>query len=350
MNLLSINIREVNGGAKASWIKELRIASKVSILAVQETKVESLSSFVCASYWGNKNFVSACAELVGLFGGLAWIWDPRVLKIESVVHNRFYLIIKGSVVGNGDPINLVNVYAPQSTATKLHLWNELSGIIDSSVWQWVLAGEFNAVRNPDERKHFNFKPACANNFNNFIFSNGLIEYPMQGRRFTCIRDNGKKLSKLDRFLVCSEFFNRWSSACVRVMPSRFSDHCLIILEVVDLKFGPRPFRVYNSCVGKPGFEEAVKEALVGFESFEPPDGCLTAKFARIRSSLKKWRDDFIANENELERTALAEMELLESKMENRDLSEEEEWSMAENKKLIKEVEIRKNLDLKQRGG
>ncbi|XP_021990744.1 uncharacterized protein LOC110887361 [Helianthus annuus] len=256
--------------------------------------------------------------------------------------------MKGYVVGSGDPINLVNVYAPQSTAAKLSLWNELAGIIDPSVGLWVLSGDFNAVRSSDERKNSNFKPACAENFNNFIFSSDLHEYPMQGRKFTCIRDNGKKLSKLDRFLVCSDFFIKWPSACVRVLASQFSDHCPILLELVDLKFGPKPFRVYNSWIGKPGYEDAVKEALVGFDSFDPSDSCLTAKFARIRAQLKIWRDKFLAKESELEKTALAELETLESDMENRELSEDEEWSLVENKNLIKETEIRRNLDIKQR--
>ncbi|KAJ0501375.1 putative Endonuclease/exonuclease/phosphatase superfamily [Helianthus annuus] len=106
---------------------------------------------------------------------------------------------------------------------------------------WVLASDFNSVRSPDERKQSKFKPVCASNFNNFIFNNGLLEYPMQGRKFTCVKDNGKKLSKLDRFLVSPDFFNKWPSACVRVLQCHLSDHCPIILELVDLIFGPRPF-------------------------------------------------------------------------------------------------------------
>ncbi|XP_022031782.1 uncharacterized protein LOC110932834 [Helianthus annuus] len=205
MNFLSFNIRGIHGGAKASWIKSLRISNKISIIALQETKVESVSSACCASFWGKGNFESACAASVGLSGGLAWIWDPAVIKIETVVRNRYYLILKGFIAGDGNPINLVNIYAPQSTSAKLQLWNDISAIMDPDVGFWVLAGDFNAVRSSEERKNSSFKPVCAENFNNFIFSNGLLEYPLQGRKFTCIRDNGKKLSKLDRFLVSPDF-------------------------------------------------------------------------------------------------------------------------------------------------
>ncbi|XP_022040374.1 uncharacterized protein LOC110942919 [Helianthus annuus] len=308
MNLMSFNVRGVYGGAKASWIKEIRNSNKISVIALQETKVEVVPSSCVASFWGKGKFEYACSASVGLPGGLAWIWDPNVLKIESVVQNRCYLVIKGFVIGSGDPINLVNIYAPQNSAAKLQLWNEISSFIDPDVGKWVLAGDFNVVRSSDERKHSKFKPVCAENFNNFIFNNGLLEYPMQGRKFTCVRDNGKKLSKLERFLVCPEFFNKWPSACVRVLPNKYSDHCPIILILVDLNFGPRPFRVYNSWIGKPGFEETVKGALEGFEFFDPPDTCLTAKFARIRSALKIWRDEFLAKEKETESSAPKDME------------------------------------------
>ncbi|XP_022041079.1 uncharacterized protein LOC118492169 [Helianthus annuus] len=213
-----------------------------------------MTSGVLANFWGNKNFEFACVESSGHSGGMVWMWDPKVLKIEVVLKNRHFLLIRGSTVGSGDPINLLNVYAPQNTVAKRNLWDEISSVIDSSVGAWVLAGDFNSVSSAEERRHSKFKPVCANQFNEFIFNNGLLEYPMQGRRFTCVRDNGKKLSKLDRFLVCSEFFNKWPNACVRVIQCYKSDHSPILLELVDLNFGPRPFRIFNSWIEKAGFE------------------------------------------------------------------------------------------------
>ncbi|XP_022036800.1 uncharacterized protein LOC110939553 [Helianthus annuus] len=120
------------------------------------------------------------------------------------------------------------------------------------------------------------------------------------------------------------------------------------MEVVDLKLGPRPFRVYSSWIGQPGFEEAVKEASEKFVTFDPPDASLSSKFAHIRARLKIWRDEFLSKEKESVSLALLELEVLESDMENRDLTEEEEWTLVENRKIVKESDYRRNLDLKQR--
>ncbi|XP_021979588.1 uncharacterized protein LOC110875692 [Helianthus annuus] len=334
MNILSLNIRGIIGGAKASWVKEIKKSNNIGAIALQETKLESVSKEGLVGYWDDKNFEFASAASVGLSGGLVWIWDPEIFKVEETIQNRCYLIIRGSLVGSGAFLNLMNVYAPQSVVAKRHLWDNISARIDEFEGKRVVVLDFNVVRSVEERRNSQFKAACAENFNNFIFEKGLQEYPMQGRKFTCIRNNGRKLSKLDRFLVCSEIFNSWPQACVRVLPGRYSDHCPIILEVANLNYGPRPFRVFSSWIGRSGFEEAVREASESFVAFDPPDVSLSAKFALIRGRLKEWRDDFLSKEKESENLALSELENLESEMESMDLSEEEERILAENKKLL----------------
>ncbi|XP_022007960.1 uncharacterized protein LOC110907261 [Helianthus annuus] len=304
MNILSINIRGIAGAAKASWVKDIRIFNKVSAIALQESKVGSVRISDLMGFWENRDFEFSSSATVGLPGGLIWIWDPKILRIDFVVQERSILILRGKLAGGGDRVNLVNVYAPQSTSAKSQLWMDISACINPLEGKWIIAGDFNAVRNPDERKNTSFKRVCAENFNSFIFENGLLE----------------------------------------VLPNRHSDHCLALLEIVDLKYGPRPFRVFHSWIGKPGFEEAVEK----FEPHEPPDVSLSAKFASIRARLKIWRDEFLLKEREIERLALSELESLEYEMETRNLTEEEEWILVENRRLVREVEIRRSSDLKQR--
>ncbi|KAJ0897860.1 putative RNA-directed DNA polymerase [Helianthus annuus] len=81
----------------------------------------------------------------------------------------------------------------------------------------------------------------------------------------------------------------------------------------------------------------------------PPDSFLMTKLARIRSALKSWRDEFLLKEKESELTALSELEKLEEEMELKDLSEEEEWIMTENRKIIQDIDYRKRADIKQKG-
>ncbi|KAJ0799620.1 putative RNA recognition motif domain, nucleotide-binding alpha-beta plait domain superfamily [Helianthus annuus] len=277
----------ISGCHKANWVRDLRLRNSISAIALQESKQESVSESSLANFWGSGSFEFDFAGSVGLSGGLIWLWDPSVLKVNSVSKARFFLIISGTLVGSGDKLNLINIYAPQGSADKKQLWDDLSNYLAVSVDQWVLCADFNTVRPPLERKNSKFKPSCARYFNDFIFNHGLLEYPMQGRNFTCVRENGKKLSKIDRFLVNNDFFSKWPDACVRALSCLHSDHCPILLSVINSNFGARPFRVFSSWFGRSGFDEAVYAAVKDFQVSGPPDSVLSKKFCRIREFLKK---------------------------------------------------------------
>ncbi|PWA74341.1 RNA-directed DNA polymerase, eukaryota [Artemisia annua] len=276
------------------------------------------------------------------------MWDSSVLEFSLSVKNRFFLRLSGVIKGSGDRINVINVYAPQGVAAKNELWGLIEREMGSASGFWVTLGDFNAVRFAEERKGSVFKHACASNFNGFIHRTGLLEYGLKGSQFTCIRDNGRKLSKIDRVLVCSSFFNKWPEACLRVLPSRFSDHCPLFLSSKSSGFGARPFRVFNSWLRMDGYEEMVKEAISSFEFDGPPDTKLTKMFAFLRVRIKSWKEEMDAKFFLEENLASADIGKLEEVMGERDLDEEEEWIYVESKKVLKEASVKKAMDLKQR--
>lgn len=98
---------------------------------------------------------------------------------------------------------------------------------------WCLMGNFNVVRNADERKANTFNSWKAKEFNNFIISTQLFEANIWARKFTWISKGGKKLSKLDRFLLSRELFDCWPGSGVVVLDHTFSDHCLILLKPTE---------------------------------------------------------------------------------------------------------------------
>ncbi|KAJ0605174.1 hypothetical protein HanHA300_Chr02g0060071 [Helianthus annuus] len=175
----------------------------------------------------------------------------------------------------------------------------------------------------------------------------MLEYSMKGRQFTRVLDNGRKLSKIDRFLVCVGFFNRWPEACLRVLSKNLSDHFSFSLITKDTNFGPRPFRVFNSSIDKPGYIDTVRAAANSFSCEGPADFFLANKLVHIRNKIKQRRDDMIKREGSEEAAARIDIEELEILLESRDLSEEELWFYQESKKVMAEIEDNKNRDLKQ---
>ncbi|KAJ0492289.1 putative RNA-directed DNA polymerase [Helianthus annuus] len=213
----------------------------------------------------------------------------------------------------------------------------------------IIGGDFNADRFREEKRNCSFKASCASNFNAFIFEADLIEFDIRGRCFTWQSEKGNKLSKLDRFLVNLDFFNKWPEAHVQALPRLWSDQCPIVLSTKPINFGARPFRVFNSWLGKEGFTEVVEEACNSFSAPGcPPDIFLIKKLEFIRNKFKEWRNVMRLKECEVLELAKEELIALESLLDSRDLSEEEEWALIENKKVIAEIELGRIMDLKQR--
>ncbi|XP_021995690.1 uncharacterized protein LOC110892858 [Helianthus annuus] len=310
--------------------------------------MSDMANFDLSKLWGNRDFGSDYVGSVRQSGGLLCMWDSGSFEFCGSVKKRNFIVVKGRLKGHNESLCVVNVYAPQSTRAKQELWNDISAEMAVEEGLWLAAGDFNAVRFKEERRNSVFKPACASNFNSFIHHMDLMEYNMVGNQFTCVRANGRKLSKIDRFLVSSNLFNKWPEASVRALHNLHSDHRPLLLSLSALNYGHKPFRLFNSWLKKDGFDEVVRLAAASFSFEGDPDLFLNKKFAFIRSKIKSWRDEMVKKEGEEEKRVREELERLEEVMESRSLSEEEEWIYEEINKLLKELSYSKGEDLRQR--
>lgn len=156
------------------------------------------------------------------------------------------------------------------------------------------------------------------------------------------------MSNIDRCLVSKEVFDEWPEACFRSIPRLYSDHNPILLSLLELNFGPKPFWFFNSWLEIPECEKVVNKALGTFVFKGPPDVKLMRKFKWIRKHLKEWRDEMVSKEGEEVELCKKELQELDGIMENYELTEEQEWTRMENKKKLNEILDCKTKDLKQR--
>ncbi|KAD4889133.1 hypothetical protein E3N88_21206 [Mikania micrantha] len=225
---------------KANWIRSIRKEHKIHFICIQETQFSEISKFKLGYLWGKSNFEFEGMGASGRSGGLLSIWEPGIFQKSFVVAKKNFLLISGILLGFNVTMNVVNVYGPHSLNEKKELWAELEKLRHERDGVWVFVGDFNEVRYPSERLNSEFYPQGANLFNQFIFNAQLMEFNMSGHPFTFMRGLGSSYSKLDRFLVCNEFVNKWPYACARVLPRHLSDHCPIILTATNIDFGPPP--------------------------------------------------------------------------------------------------------------
>ncbi|XP_071717955.1 uncharacterized protein [Rutidosis leptorrhynchoides] len=261
MKILSLNIRGFGIGSgenKLSWAKELLFKEKPIFVAFQETKLNLVNRQWVQRLWGNNNCDFLQKEKIGKSGGQLLIWDTSYFAATNAIVFDRVIGIRGIWKSSGDELNVLNVYGPHDDSRKKLLWETLSKTINDDLW--VLCGDFNEVRYPEERLNCDFIVNRASMFNNFIEANKLIDIPLGGRCFTRVSDDGVKFSKLDRYLVSEIFLNSWGDISVVALERKHSDHCPIILKSEEKNFGPKPFKFFDAWLDNKEVDQVVLEA------------------------------------------------------------------------------------------
>ncbi|XP_071729093.1 uncharacterized protein [Rutidosis leptorrhynchoides] len=183
-------------------------------------------------------------------------------------------------------VYMVNVYAPQNVQDKLVLWNKISDFMANNVGDYILFGDWNAVRLANDRSGTEYCATDAFNFNNFINNNVLHEVPLGGLKFTWRTKAGNKLSKLDRFFVTNNVLMCVDHLKGVVLPRGFSDHSPILLFQEKVDYGPTYFKVFDSWFERAGFDDTVRKEWAEINANNGQH--VTKKLRLLKSKLKDW--------------------------------------------------------------
>ncbi|KAJ9567980.1 hypothetical protein OSB04_003946 [Centaurea solstitialis] len=292
LKILSWNINGMGKDTKCKWVKDLVAEHKTSFVCLQETKTVIKEEWQVAKVWGKPNMDYSSLDSVGNSAGILTVWDGNLFKMHKSSSQEGFVAVIGHWQGNNKKLGLINVYAPQEANCKKELWCKISAELQSEPdAAWVVCGDFNEVRCEEERKGSIFDPRGARHFNNFITTSSLLDVKLGGRKFTWMNSSCTKLSKLDRFLVNSEFVDIWASTSSFALPRCLSDHCPIILDSNFIDFGPTPFKLFNSWLNNPEFAEVVKEKWTvnkpEFDTFSKIEK-LSRKLRYLKTHIKEW--------------------------------------------------------------
>ncbi|KAJ9549874.1 hypothetical protein OSB04_022417 [Centaurea solstitialis] len=240
LKITSLNVCGIRAPEKLSKIRNLIKSEGCNFLGIQESKCEVIDDPIIRRMWGNDQFDFVFKKSMGASG-----FDCGLELLHFQERGRNFCGVGGSWLGVEKKIGFLNIYGPHSKPEKDALWEDLENLIALQDLIWVLFGDFNSVRSADERFGSCFDAQDAARFNTFISCAGLHDIQFAGRRFTRFNKQGTKMSKLDRFLVSSNFFNQWKDATVYALPRTISDHCPILLKVGKLDYGPNPFKIFD---------------------------------------------------------------------------------------------------------
>ncbi|GJS50333.1 cytochrome P450 [Tanacetum coccineum] len=245
----------------------------------------------------NRVVVDHVDPMVGASRGILTMWDSRTFSVDQTFTNRYFVGVVGYWIGTSNPIGLLDVYAPQSSPLKEALWSAIESLINTVNASWVVFGYFNVVRSQDERSGCYFDSGYARVFNDFISRTGLFDLPLGGRRFTRFDKDGRKASKLDRFLISSGFFDVWNDVNVSVLCRSYSDHCPLLIKVGALNASPKPYKVFDKWISNAEYRELVSSYWADSSITFPLDFGLKVKLKELRMSIKSWCSNHLAIQN-----------------------------------------------------
>ncbi|KAJ0983738.1 hypothetical protein J5N97_002094 [Dioscorea zingiberensis] len=159
---------------------------------------------------------------------------------------------------------LSTVYNSQLAAEQKGTWNELARFASIHV-PWLITGDLNAVRNPQERKGGSEGARLGpktHQLNTFITDNNLTDLRCVGSPYTWCNNQGGRAriwAKLDRFLANEHWIDQIPNYQITKLSRAQSDHWPLLLECKELEGkGRRPFRFENHWVENPDCRNSVE--------------------------------------------------------------------------------------------
>lgn len=129
-------------------------------------------------------------------------WKGVFLEGTLVFQNEFSMSLKMKYLFNGNYWLLTNVYAPCTAEGKREFCDWLKNIQMPDEQDWLLVGDFNLMRSPENRNRDGGDINEMFLFNEAISALGLLEIPFFGKKFTRTnKQHPPLLERLDWFFT-----------------------------------------------------------------------------------------------------------------------------------------------------
>jgi hypothetical protein len=173
---------------------------------------------------------------------------------------------------------------------------ELQDIRDLHIGPWLVAGDFNLIVDPADKRRGCLHRSMMARFRRALSSLELKELYLNGRRYTWSNERElPTLEKLDRVFSTMDWETLYPDAFLSAMSTGPSDHCPLVLNLSpDLHRGRR-FQFQSFWPRVEGFLDVVQGAWTAQPEEPNPFKRLDQKLRATAKCLSSWSSKFIGN-------------------------------------------------------
>ena len=184
IKIASWNVRRLGRPNKCTDIKKGLQSPSASIICLQETKLQEISSFKAISFLplGLRSY--HFLPSIGASSGVLTAWVDANLECTKVQIDRYAISCWFSFRANDTSFVVTNVYGPCDHASKSDFLDSLIPLSQMINCPWTIMGDFNLVLRPSDKSSANFNANEASIFASAINSLHLQEVPLLDRLYT----------------------------------------------------------------------------------------------------------------------------------------------------------------------
>ena len=178
------NLRGLGQAPKCADVLSELLSINPHAVFIQETKLDSIDKIKAHSFLPKQLTTYHSKPSSGSCGGILNAFSQAHFSIQSQSTSDFTLTSVVTCLASPTPLYLTNVYAPTDHHLKSLFLDHLASIAPPPNCPWMLLGDFNLMRSPEDKNNPSFRFNEADLFNDTIDQLALIELPLLDRSYT----------------------------------------------------------------------------------------------------------------------------------------------------------------------
>jgi exonuclease III/ubiquitin len=225
------NSRGLGDLAKHNFLSNLSKEQHLNFIAIMETGRRDFSDSTLRHLCGGVDFLWHSMPPRGRSGGMLLGVNPSVFDIGAIDEGDFYCKFRLRNKVDGFIWTLFAVYGPAQDDLKSAFLAEMASACGTEPHPFIIGGDFNIMRRPEDKNNSNFNYRWPNLFNAVIESLELREIEMTSRQYTWSNDlDPPTFEKLDRVLMSPDWELKFSNVTVKALDRARSDHTPLLLN------------------------------------------------------------------------------------------------------------------------